>query len=184
MRVCIRLLRSPRLQRTHRPGKSLRATGTWKITDIPWFLFHHLALEEPKRLQRLLLGIGRDLLVEGQMTEERVDFRPTHLREPFAVVGDAPLANPGRKEGRSLLLHAGGFQHLEVPAGPAGSGVRGQQPDSLQVLTVDYHGARVEIALLRDAVLPLLVAVHFVRHGFCLPFVGSPDQFSTSYFRI
>jgi len=59
-----------------------------------------------------------------------------------------------------------------------------QQPDSIQTLQSDYHGAHVEIALNPESVPPSLVAIHFVRHGFRLPFVGSRDEFSIGYFHL
>lgn len=59
-----------------------------------------------------------------------------------------------------------------------------RQPGSLQVITAKYQDARVEIALRRDAALPTLVAVHFVRGGFRLPFIGPRDSFGTSSFHI
>jgi len=59
-----------------------------------------------------------------------------------------------------------------------------QQPHSIRTLESDYHGARVEIALNPQSVPPSLVAIHFVRHGFRLPFVGRSDEFSTDYFHL
>lgn len=59
-----------------------------------------------------------------------------------------------------------------------------QQPDSIQILLAEHQGARVEIAVNHHSSPPSLVAIHFVRHGFRLPFVGSRDQFSTDYFHI
>ena len=59
-----------------------------------------------------------------------------------------------------------------------------EQPNSIQTLEAVHQGARVEIALDLNAVPPSLVAVHFVRHGFRLPFVGSSDEYSTSHFHI
>lgn len=57
-----------------------------------------------------------------------------------------------------------------------------QQPYSLQTHESKHHGARVQIALNPQSAPHSLVAVHFVRHGFRLPFVGSGDEFSTDYF--
>jgi hypothetical protein len=59
-----------------------------------------------------------------------------------------------------------------------------QQPGPLHTLQSEHHGARVQIALNRQSVPHSLVAVHFVRHGFRLPFVGSRDHFSTNHFHI
>jgi hypothetical protein len=59
-----------------------------------------------------------------------------------------------------------------------------QQPHPLQTLKAEYRGASVEIALNRYSAQPTLVAIHFVRHGFHLPFIGSTDLFSTKDFHI
>lgn len=59
-----------------------------------------------------------------------------------------------------------------------------QQPASIRTFESEFHAAKVEIALNPDSLPPALVAVHFVRHGFRLPFLGSQDQFSTDYFHI
>jgi hypothetical protein len=59
-----------------------------------------------------------------------------------------------------------------------------QQPHSIRMFEFEYHGARVEIALNTQSVPPSLVAIHFVRHGFCLPLVGRRDEFSTDYFHL
>lgn len=59
-----------------------------------------------------------------------------------------------------------------------------RQPDSIQTLESEHHGARVQIALNPHTVPPSLVAIHFVRHGFRLPFVGRSDHFSTNHFHI
>lgn len=59
-----------------------------------------------------------------------------------------------------------------------------QQAGSIETLKSKYHGAIVQIALNPDTIPPSLVAIHFVRHGFRLPFIGSRDQFSTDYFHI
>jgi len=57
------------------------------------------------------------------------------------------------------------------------------QPDSIQTLQFEHHGARVQIALNPDSVPPTLVAIHFVRHGFLLPFVGLNNS-ATNHFYI
>jgi hypothetical protein len=59
-----------------------------------------------------------------------------------------------------------------------------QQPQSIQTFESEYHGARVQIALNPESVPPRLVAIHFVRHGFRLPFVGPIDKFSTHLFHL
>ena len=46
-----------------------------------------------------------------------------------------------------------------------------KQPEDLQVLATEHLGARVEIVLNPHTIPPTLVAVHFVRHGFRLPFI-------------
>lgn len=59
-----------------------------------------------------------------------------------------------------------------------------RQPDTLQTFGATHEGAGVEVALNPDTAPPTLVAVHFVRHKFRLPFIGSPDMFSTNYFHL
>ncbi len=61
---------------------------------------------------------------------------------------------------------------------------RRQQSDSIETSESEYHGAVVEVALNRHSAPPSLVAIHFVRHGFRLPFIGSRDEFSTNYFHL
>lgn len=57
------------------------------------------------------------------------------------------------------------------------------QPDSIQTLQSEHHGAKVQFALNPDSVPPTLVAIHFVRHGFRLPFVR-PNDYSTNHSHI
>jgi hypothetical protein len=59
-----------------------------------------------------------------------------------------------------------------------------QQPDSIRALEFNHQGARMQIALNPQSVPPTLVAIHFVRHNFRLPFVGRPNEFSTQYFSL
>ncbi len=57
-----------------------------------------------------------------------------------------------------------------------------QQPCSVKTLVSSYHGALVEIALNTQSQPISLVAVHFVRHGFLLPFINSRDELSINSF--
>ena len=59
-----------------------------------------------------------------------------------------------------------------------------QQLQGIQTRRFEYRGALVEIVLNPHSVPPSLVAIHFVRHGFRLPFVGSRDEFSTNSFHL
>jgi hypothetical protein len=59
-----------------------------------------------------------------------------------------------------------------------------RQPDPIDTLRAEHHGARVEIVVNTRSAPPTLVAIHFVRHGFRLPFVGSRSPFSTNHFNI
>lgn len=54
----------------------------------------------------------------------------------------------------------------------------------IEVAESKYRGARVEVALSRRSNPPSLVAIHFVRHGFRLPFIDSRDGFSTDKFNL
>ena len=52
-------------------------------------LFQHLAVEEQKGTEGLMLGGGSDILFDGQMGEERFDFgRPHLVRVAFAMEQD------------------------------------------------------------------------------------------------
>ena len=59
-----------------------------------------------------------------------------------------------------------------------------QQPETLQTVQSEFQGARIQIALNPGSTPPSLVAIHFVRHGFRLPFVGRRDEFSTDCFNL
>lgn len=59
-----------------------------------------------------------------------------------------------------------------------------QQSASIQTLKFECHGAKVEIALNSHSTPPSLVAIHFVRYGFRLPFVDPRDKSSTDHFNI
>jgi hypothetical protein len=59
-----------------------------------------------------------------------------------------------------------------------------QQPRGLQILETSHDGPLVQIALNPSSVPPTLVAVHFVRHNFLLPFVGRPNDFSTDHLHL
>jgi hypothetical protein len=59
-----------------------------------------------------------------------------------------------------------------------------RQPGPIRVLDAEYGGARVQVALNESSAPPTLVAVHFVRHGFRLPFVRPEEPFSTRFFHI
>jgi hypothetical protein len=59
-----------------------------------------------------------------------------------------------------------------------------QRPAAFEVLHAEYRDARVEIAVDTASSPPSLVAIHFVRHGFRLPFVGRPNEFSTDSFHL
>ena len=47
---------------------------------------------------------------------------------------------------------------------------------SIHTQEFEYRGATVEIAVNPETVPPTLVAIHFVRHGFRLPFVHVTDE--------
>lgn len=68
----------------------------------------------------------------------------------------------------AFLIHFGKRQH----AGEVGS------------LTFSEQGARVEIAVDTRSVPATLLAIHFVRHGFQLPFISPRDKFSTEHFHL
>ncbi|MGO8759279.1 MAG: hypothetical protein ACLQG3_14265 [Terracidiphilus sp.] len=59
-----------------------------------------------------------------------------------------------------------------------------RQLNALDEVACRCEGALVEIALDRASTPPTLVAIHFVRHGFLLPFVNPSDKFSTSDFHL
>ncbi len=59
-----------------------------------------------------------------------------------------------------------------------------QQSGPIETLEYSSRGARVEIAVSTQSVPPSLVAIHFARHGFRLPFVGPQHQLSTSFLRL
>ena len=52
---------------------------------------------------------------------------------------------------------------------------RRRQPDGLRILIAEYRGAKVEIVEDPGTDPPTLIAVHFVRHGFRLPFLDPKD---------
>lgn len=54
------------------------------------------------------------------------------------------------------------------------------QPDAVRLVRAELDGARVEIAVNPLSAPPSLVAIHFVRHGFQLPFVRARGQLSPS----
>ncbi len=58
-----------------------------------------------------------------------------------------------------------------------------EQPRSLQTASCSLDGALMQIALNPSTDPPALVAIHFVRHGFRLPFVQR-DGFSVSGFHL
>jgi hypothetical protein len=55
--------------------------------------------------------------------------------------------------------------------------------DGIKTVECAHDGARVEIALNQESLPPTLGAIHFVRHGFWLPFIDQTREFSTDYFR-
>jgi hypothetical protein len=59
-----------------------------------------------------------------------------------------------------------------------------QQSYAIQIIETKYNGARMEIALNQDTVPHTLVAVHFVRHGFRLPFVGMNKPSTIDHFNL
>ena len=59
-----------------------------------------------------------------------------------------------------------------------------RQPGDVRVLEAEYCGGRVQMAMNPSSVPATLVAVHFVRHGFRLPFVRPEEPFSTKFFHI
>jgi hypothetical protein len=58
------------------------------------------------------------------------------------------------------------------------------QPRPLQALDVKHHRAIIEMALDLHSTPPSLVAVHFVRHGFKLPFISPENNCKTDFFDI
>ena len=59
-----------------------------------------------------------------------------------------------------------------------------RQGDGIRTYQSEHDGARVQVAVNQGTTPPILVAVHFVRHCFRLPFVGWRDEFSTSDFHL
>jgi len=59
-----------------------------------------------------------------------------------------------------------------------------QQPHPIQTFRFDYRGAQAEIAVDPRPVPPSLVAIHFVRHGFRLPFILPGAEFSVKSFHL
>lgn len=59
-----------------------------------------------------------------------------------------------------------------------------RQMNALHEITCRAEGSPVQIALDRAWDPPTLVAIHFVRHGFLLPFANPSDKFSTSDFHL
>lgn len=57
-----------------------------------------------------------------------------------------------------------------------------KQPRPISTWKAEYHGAKVELAVSERTSPPTLIAVHFVRHGFRLPFLDSKDSFAGSVF--
>lgn len=54
-----------------------------------------------------------------------------------------------------------------------------KRPGPIDIVKTDYHKALIEIALDRNSDRPTLISIHFVRHGFRLPFVSIRDPFSS-----
>jgi hypothetical protein len=56
--------------------------------------------------------------------------------------------------------------------------------DSYERLSFRCERALVEIDLIRSTSQPILAAIHFVRHGFWLPFIDPAKKFSTEIFHL
>jgi hypothetical protein len=54
----------------------------------------HLLVEEQQARQRLVLGAGRDTSHDGQVRQERLDFRSPHVAGMPLVVKEDVAANP------------------------------------------------------------------------------------------
>ncbi len=57
-----------------------------------------------------------------------------------------------------------------------------RQPNSVHTSRAERHGAMVDIAVNPDSAPPSLVAIHFVRHKFRLPFLDSKTPSSPDHF--
>ena len=70
----------PDLVAGHDDGQVLRAPGADEVVEPGQVLLEHLAVEEQQRPERLILGGGGDLPVDGQRGEERVTSGPPSRR--------------------------------------------------------------------------------------------------------
>ncbi len=57
-----------------------------------------------------------------------------------------------------------------------------KQPRPITTWSAAYHGAKVELAVSERTMPPTLIAVHFVRHGFRLPFLDGKGNIASDVF--